>query len=651
MCGITGIVFEKSSDRLNAIEEMAKTLEFRGPDDHGTWLDPERGIALGFRRLSIMDLSHAGHQPMHSNSDRFVIVFNGEIYNFKEISERLIRRGWVFRGHSDTEILLAAIETWGIQKSLEIFNGMFAFALWDKQDDVLYLARDRFGEKPLYWGWERDTFLFGSELKALKKYKPLKLEIDRYSLNLFMRYSYIPAPYTIYKNIEKVEPGNYLCIHRNKKVEKIVYWSATETAEKIIKDNIKIDDHEALVLLEEALKKSISLRSIADVPLGTFLSGGIDSSLITALMQENSSKSINTFTIGFSEQKFNEAVFAKTVADHLGTNHTELYVTNAHALDVIPKLPHLYDEPFADSSQIPTYLVSQLASQSVTVCLSGDGGDELFGGYNRYTWGAPLYENMRRFPSFFRSSVSHLLTALHPDKWEAAYDRFEKYFPHSVKISALRNKMLKAGDAINSADSLINFYTSIVSIIKNPNNLVIEGRNGYNIKNINKLVQRTGDSVSWMMLADVLTYLPDDILTKVDRASMGSSLEARVPFLDPDLFELSWRLPEHMKIRGRKGKIALRELLYKYVPKEHIERPKTGFGIPIGEWLLGPLKDWAKALLEDKCIKEQGFLNPHIVKNFWDDHCSRKQDRTHEIWNILMFQAWLQENEKDFLLQ
>lgn len=646
MCGITGIVFESSSDRLSNIEEMTATLLLRGPDDHGVWVNREKGIALGFRRLSIIDLSQAGHQPMPSASGRFMIVFNGEIYNFKEISAELLQLGWVFRGHSDTEVLLAAIETWGIQKSLNKFNGMFAFALWDNQDDVLYLARDRFGEKPLYWGWSENTLLFASELKALKKYKALKLEIDRYSLNLFMQYSYIPAPYSIYKNIEKVEPGYYLRINRNKDVKKITYWSAVETVNNVIKKNVKASEEESLTLLEKGLKKSISLRSIADVPLGAFLSGGIDSSLVTALMQENSNKPINTFTIGFGEQKFNEAPYAKAIANHLGTHHTELYVTNKNALDVIPKLPHLYDEPFADSSQIPTYLVSQLARQFVTVCLSGDGGDELFGGYNRYTWGAPLYESTSRLPSLARSSFAHLLRVLHPDKWEAIYNRASNLFPPSVKVSALRNKIVKASEALNSSDSLVHFYASITSIIKNSQELVLESGNGHPITSINELIQKKGDSVSWMMIADVLTYLPGDILTKLDRASMGSSLEARVPFLDPDLFEIAWMLSPHMKIRGKKGKIALREVLYKHVPEQLIERPKMGFGIPIGEWLLGPLKEWAEELLSENRIKEQGFLNIDIVKRFWTEHRSKRQDRTHELWNILMFQAWLQENEK-----
>lgn len=632
MCGIAGIVFESSRDRLNDIEAMTLALQLRGPDDHGTWMNRNSGVGLGFQRLSIIDLSQAGHQPMQSNSNRFVIVFNGEIYNFKEIAAELLHHGWVFRGHSDTEVLLASIETWGLEKSLEKFNGMFAFALWDNQDEILYLARDRFGEKPLYWGWSGNSLIFASELKALKQYRSITLEIDRRSLNLFMRYSYIPAPYTIYKNIEKVEPGHYLQINRNKKVKKTAYWSATNTANKSIRRGLKVNESESLDLLENALKKSIALRSIADVPLGTFLSGGIDSSLVTALMQANSHKPIHTFTIGFREQKFNEAPHAMAIANHLGTHHTELYVTNREAQDVIPKLPHLYDEPFADSSQIPTYLVSQLARQSVTVCLSGDGGDELFGGYNRYTWGAPLYESAHNLPSFFRNSVAHLLNGIH------------NRFPSSVNSSVLRKKIRKASEALSAADSLPHFYKSLTSVIKNPNNLVLEGGEGYPIKPIEEIIQRKGDSAAWMMIADVLTYLPGDILTKLDRATMGNSLEARAPFLDPDLFELAWTLAPHMKIQGKKGKIALRKVLYKYVPEHLFERSKTGFGIPIGEWLLGPLKEWAEELLSESRIKEQGYLNVHQVKEYWAEHCSKKRDRTHEIWNILMFQAWLQEN-------
>ena len=639
MCGIAGIVFEPSPNKLQSIGDMAATLLLRGPDDHGTWTDTEKGVALGFRRLAIVDLSQAGHQPMHSN--RFVVVFNGEIYNFKELSEELRRSGWVFYGNSDTEVLLASIETWGVQKSLEKFNGMFAFALWDKQDDVLYLARDRFGEKPLYWGWQGKTLLFGSELKALKKYKGITLDIDRQALNLFMRYSYIPAPYTIYKNIEKIEPGTYLRIHRTKKVEKFAYWSAQKVARTINKNNETLGEQEALETLEAALKKSTSLRSIADVPLGTFLSGGIDSSLITSLLQSTSSKPVNTFTIGFCEKNFNEAPYAKAISDHLSTNHTELYITNEHALEVIPKLPFLYDEPFADSSQIPTYLISHLARQSVTVCLSGDGGDELFGGYNRYTWGARLYTNISRCPLFVRKKLLHFLGAIDPDKWENMYDWLESYLPTSVKTSALRNKIVKMQDALHSTESIFTFYRSLASIIKDPDRLVLKSHNGYPMKELEEIDSGQNDIRSWMMMADLLTYLPGDILTKVDRASMGNSLEVRVPFLDPHVFEVSLRLPEHLKIHNNKGKIALRQLLYKYVPKHLIERPKTGFGVPIGAWLKDPLKGWASDLLNNKSLDEQGFLNASVVKNYLDDHLLRNKDRTHELWNILMFQSWL----------
>jgi asparagine synthase (glutamine-hydrolysing) len=641
MCGITGIGFERVRDRLKNIEAMASTLTHRGPDDHGVWVNSEKGIAFGFRRLAINDLSEAGHQPMHSKSGRYIIVFNGEIYNFKEIASDLLPLGWTFRGHSDTEVLLAAVETWGVEKSLKKFNGMFAFALWDNQDNALYLARDRFGEKPLYWGWSENSLVFASELKALRQYKALQLDIDRHSLNLFMRYSYIPAPYCIYKNIEKVEPGYYLKITGDKKVVKTAYWSAESTVRKIKEKNVVLNQTESVLLLEKALQKSISLRTIADVPLGSFLSGGIDSSLVTALMQENSNKPINTFTIGFCEQRFNEAPYAKAVAEHLGTHHTELYVTNKETMDVIPKLPYLYDEPFADSSQIPTYLVSQLARQSVTVCLSGDAGDELFGGYNRYVWGAHLFDKASSLPSPFRKGFSHFLNGLHPEHWETLHRKLNRFLPSSLKIAALSDKIVKLTDALQSADSLMQFYTSLTSIIKNPDNLILESGNGYPLQHLNKFSPK--DSVSWMMLADTLGYLPGDILTKVDRASMGVSLEARVPFLDVDVFELAWKLPPHMKIRDKKGKIALRELLYKRVPQHLIERPKMGFGIPVGEWLRGPLKDWAEDLLSEKHIKEQGFLNPSVVRTYWNDHCSRKRDRTHEIWNILMFQAWLKE--------
>lgn len=638
MCGITGIVFGK---KLDDIEAMTTTLTHRGPDDQGIWVNREKGVALGFRRLSIIDLSQAGHQPMFSRSGRFVIVFNGEIYNFKEIAAELLQRGWRFKGHSDTEVLLAAIETWGIHKTLNRLNGMFGFALWDNQRDTLYLARDRFGEKPLYWGWAGDGFIFASELKALKKYQPLSLEIDRRFLNLFMRYSYVPAPHTIYKHIEKVEPGQYLEINKNKEIKKTAYWSAFKTANAVARHNIQLTDQEFLGQLENALKRSISLRSTADVPLGAFLSGGIDSSLVTALMQESSTRPIRTFTIGFNEKKFNEAPHARAVARHLGTHHTEIYVTDEDSREVIPKLPQLYDEPFADSSQIPTYLVSQLARHSVTVCLSGDGGDELFGGYNRYLWGAPLYDRVSRLPSFVRKGLASLLRNLNAYQW----DRVAHRLSSSIRPGTLNDKLVKASDALSCADSLKHFYTSITSLIKNPDELVLGSGDGHQPSPLDTIHLKNMDSVSWMMIADVLTYLPGDILTKLDRASMGNSLEARAPFLDPDLFTLAWGLPPHLKIHNHVGKIALRELLYKRVPKTLIERPKTGFGVPIGNWLSGPLKEWANDLLSESRLREQGYLNVGSVQTYWNDHCSGKRDRAHELWNILMFQAWLQENK------
>lgn len=646
MCGIVGIVFSPSREKLNDIQKMTSSLFLRGPDDQGTWIDQEDGIALGFRRLSIIDLSQAGHQPMESNSKRFMIVFNGEIYNFKEIADELLQLGWRFRGHSDTEVLLAAIDTWGIEESLKKFDGMFAFALWDKQNKALYLARDRFGEKPLYWGWVENTLLFGSELKAFNHYRHFNPEIDRSSLNLFMRYGYIPSPYSIFKEINKIEPGHYLCIYKNKKVEKNIYWSANETAQKIIDSKEKVNEQEALKLLEESLKKSISLRSIADVPIGSFLSGGIDSSLITAIMQANSSKPIHTFTIGFNEKEFNEASYAKAIASHLSTCHTELYVTDKHALEIIPKLPSLYDEPFGDSSQLPTYLLSQLARQSVKVCLSGDGGDELFGGYNRYTWGPTLYNYLSYIPPFVRKPLAKLLISLHFERQGAVGEKLVKYLLFYEKVVNLPHKIIKTCETLASLGSFEQFYTSLSSTIKNPELLVLEDDYGHPLRHVNTLRSGEGDKCAWMMLEDVLTYLPGDILTKVDRASMGNSLETRMPFLNPHLFEIAWSLPSSMKIHNKVGKIALRQLLYQYIPKQLIERPKSGFEVPIGRWLLGPLKDWASDLLSEKRIEEEGFLNSHIVKKYWQEHLSEKRNRAHELWNILMFQAWLQETRK-----
>lgn len=650
MCGFVGFVNlqHHGFDHEECLKRMTAALYHRGPDDEGRWFDPEVGIALGHRRLSIVDLSPEGHQPMASVSGRYQIVFNGEIYNFGELRQELEALHSRFRGHSDTEVMLAAFEAWGLEASVKRFVGMFAFALWDRKERVLHLVRDRLGEKPLYYGYTGTAFLFGSELKALRAHPTWRGDLDRDSLSLFMRHNYIPAPYTIYRGVHKLLPGTIASI-REEDLKTLsvptprAYWSARQAAEQGIRAPFTGNDAEAIEHLEELLRKSVRQQMIADVPLGAFLSGGIDSSTIVALMQAQSDKPVKTFSIGFNEEGYNEAEHAKTVAHHLGTDHTELYVTPEEAMAVIPKLPTLYDEPFSDSSQIPTFLVAQLARQHVTVSLSGDAGDELFAGYNRYLMGRSLWGKIGWMPKATREMASRALTAIPPATWDHALGALSPLLPKRFKQQRYGDKLHKLAEVltVTSAEAL---YLDLMSHWKSPSSLVLGASEPLTALTDESRWAMLPEFTQRMMYLDSISYLPDDILVKVDRASMGVSLESRVPFLDHRVVEFAWQIPVSMKIREGKGKWLLRQVLYKYVPKELVERPKMGFGVPIDTWLRGPLRDWAEDLLSEKRLCEEGFFDPQPIREKWADHLSGRRNWQYYLWDVLMFQAWLSES-------
>lgn len=643
MCGITGFFALSSSFSEKNLQTITKgmtdAIRHRGPDDSGEWVDPTRGIALGFRRLAILDLSPAGHQPMLSPDGRFVIVFNGEIYNFAYLRDKLRSLGHTFRGTSDTEVMLAAIREWGLSKAVQQFNGMFAFALWDRQECSLSLVRDRLGIKPLYYGWVGRTLLFGSELKALRAHPEFHPEINRDALTLFLRHNYIPAPHTIYNKVYKLPPASILTVSLVQQpgdVRPAPYWSAQEVMQDGLAHPFDGSEQEAVNELERVLLNSVRLRMIADVPLGAFLSGGVDSSTIVALMQKQSGIPVQTFTIGFRETGFDEAQHARAVANHLGTEHTELYVTPEEARAVIPHLPTLYDEPFSDSSQIPTFLVAELARRHVTVSLSGDGGDELFGGYNRYFWTTRIWKKMGWIPAPLRELAAHGMVAFPPGFWNKAIG-WAGYPNPGDKIHKLAE--------ILGARTPSSIYLSLVSHWKQPERVVLGGKEPTTAATDLSQWLKNCSLTEQMMALDLVTYLPDDILAKVDRASMGISLETRVPFLDDhQVMEFAWKLPLQMKIRTGQGKWILRQVLYKYVPQRLIERPKMGFGVPIDTWLRGPLRDWAETLLDESRLRREGFFLPEPIRQKWAEHISGTRNWQYYIWDILMFQSWLEIN-------
>lgn len=634
MCGIAGFLSLQQGMTAHPMDmlagRMAEALQHRGPDSQGVWSDASHGIALAHRRLSIIDLSAHGHQPMVSASGRYVLSFNGEIYNFQSLRARL---EYPWQSESDTEVILAAVEAWGIEKALTAFNGMFALALWDREKKQLILARDRMGEKPLYYGWVNGLFVFASELKAFHTLSGWPPTINRQALTLFMRYSYIPAPHSIYENIHKLEPASYLCVTAEEASAPKAYWSFTDMVHHSTSHRFTGSPEDALTALEEQLKAAVQLRMIADVPLGAFLSGGIDSSLIVSLMQAHSSRPVKTFSIGFNEPGFDEAPYAKAVAKHLGTEHTEVYVTPAQAQEVIPHLPHFYDEPFADASQIPTYLVSRFAREHVTVALSGDGGDEIFGGYNRYLHGPALWRILSAIPLSIRRPVARALVHAHrlavsritADDRSAAGRFSRKLANYYEKIDAPTREA---------------FYRTLCSVCDHPETFIIGAQEPVEEETTLAFLEYA----EWMMAQDALTYFTGDILTKVDRAAMAVSLETRIPFSDPEVMAFAWRIPPEMKIKQGQGKWLLRQLLYRYVPEPLVGRAKTGFAVPIGEWLRGPLKGWAEDLLSENRLAQQGYLDPAAVAALWKQHQAGKGAMERPLWNILMFQSWLSRN-------
>ncbi|HEY8133599.1 MAG TPA: asparagine synthase (glutamine-hydrolyzing) [Thermoanaerobaculia bacterium] len=626
---------------LAIVRSMRDRLVHRGPDDSGEWVDSEAGCAFGFRRLAILDLTPAGHQPMISASGRYIIEFNGEVYNFESIRRELRDAGRApeFRGHSDTEVMLAAIEAWGIEAAVKRFIGMFAIAIWDRRERRLHLVRDRMGVKPMYYGFAGRTFVFGSELKALRAHPEFDNAVDPGAVALFLKYAYVPTPFSIYRGISKQKPGTIVAFDTaTRAVQVSTYWSVREVAERGAGDRFTGGDAEAIDRLDGLLRDAVGLRMIADVPLGVFLSGGIDSSTVTALMQAQSSRPVKTFSIGFREEHYDEAQHAKAIAQHLGTEHTEAYVTWTDALNVVPKLPAMYDEPFADSSQIPTHLVAAMARRHVTVALSGDGGDELFAGYNRYFVGDRLWRTVRMVPRRLRPHVGSALTKVSAQTWNRSFSAARPLLPEALRVQHPGDGVHKLARVL-SADGAEAMYFELMSFWKDvagpPEPLIdLTDRSRWPILD---------DFLERMMYFDQISYLPDDILVKVDRASMSVSLEAREPLLDHRLIEFAWSLPRRLKVRGGKGKWILRQVLQRYVPSNLIERPKMGFGVPIDEWMRGPLRDWAESLLSESTLREQGLLRFDAVAAKWRDYVRGDGRWHHHLWAVLMLQAWLEE--------
>ncbi len=645
MCGLTGILAAEGAERDSMearLASMTRQLRHRGPDDEGVWLDENAGIGLGFRRLSIFDLSPAGHQPMTSSSGRYTLVFNGAVYNFPELRDALIPHGHRFRGQSDTEVILAAFEQWGVAGAVPRFIGMFAIAVWDAQTRTLVLLRDRLGIKPLYYHRRPGVLSFGSELKALRADPGFVGEIDRIALEEYLRHLYIAAPRTIFRDTFKLPPGHLLSVRDVHSLlpEPEPYWSLPGVQRDGLERRFDGTDAEVISEFRALLESAVRLRMQADVPLGALLSGGIDSSTVVGLMQSLDTRRVKTFTIGFDDRVYDESAHAAAVARHLGTDHTQLTVTASDALAVVPDLPHMFDEPLADPSHIPTFLVSRLARKSVTVALTGDGGDELFAGYNRYLHGERLLRRLGAIPAPVRRLGGTAIRALSSNGWERLHRAASPLLASSLRPRLAGEKIRRIGEVLDQPTPAER-YRALVSAHQDPGNLLREpapreqafvGR--WNAGASDSLLDR-------MMLADQLAYLPDDLLAKVDRASMAVSLEARVPILDHRVVEFSWRLPKRFKIREGQGKWLLRQVLYSVVPRSIVERPKMGFTPPVGAWLRGDLRDWAEALLEEDGLRHDGLFDPATLRATWMRFQHGHADLALSLWSVLQFQAWL----------
>jgi asparagine synthase (glutamine-hydrolysing) len=651
MCGITGFISTKINSKIKIqeqIKRMTNKLGHRGPDFEDMWIDNNKNIAFGHRRLSILDLSSNGNQPMISSNKRYIIVFNGEIYNHLKIRKKLTNSNINWKSNSDTETLLESISLLGLSAALNLCVGMFAFGLWDSKKEILTLARDRFGEKPLYYGWIKNSFVFGSELKAIKEYDNFDNELSKPAIAQFLKLNYIPAPLSIYDEIFKLKPATFKQFKKNldniTEINSEKYWQLDNIIQNS-KNNVIKNEIDSIKEIKNSLNESVKLQMISDVPIGSFLSGGIDSSLITAIMQDQSSKPIKTFTVGFEEFGFNESSYAKKISSFLNTTHNEIFLKSKDALDVIPNLGQIYDEPFADSSQIPTFLVSKFAKQEVSVILSGDGADEIFGGYNRYTLTPVIWKKISLLPYPIRKIIGKIINRVPIQFWDIFGDFLNLLIFNKNKINRFGDKVHKMSRRFETSANIDEFNQSFAFEWQDLNPILKDYNDQINFLDYKKELQRIDlilDSPSErMMYLDIISYLTDDILCKVDRASMSNSLETRVPFLNHNLFELGWRLPENLKIKNNQGKWVLRQILKDYIPEGLFERPKSGFSIPLADWLRGPLRDWADALINEKRIEDGGYFYFKKIKKMWDEHLSGRYDWSSRLWSILIFQSWL----------